>query len=101
MLLPHHSSPERVCLVSILLQALHEAEMRQEQIEGDVRSRQTELRRQSDQERRLKDDMQTLRRSQGQTCLSAALCPWRLSPAKATSDRSHNGRCCKDGGCCR
>ena len=75
--------------------------MRQEQVEGDVRSRQAELRRQSDQERRLKDEMQTLRRSQGQAGLSAALCPCFSNSALATPDRSANGRCCKGGGCCR
>ena len=72
--------------------------MRQQQVEADVRHRQTELRRQSDQEKRLKDNMQTLRRSQGQTRLSAALCPYRPSPAQATSDVSDNGKCCKGGG---
>ena len=75
--------------------------MRQEQVEGDVRSRQAELRRQSDQERRLKDEMQTLRRSQGQTRISAAFCPCHPSPAQATSYVSSKGRYCKGGGCCR
>ena len=79
--LPQQSSTERTAQLTFRLQALHEAEMRQEQVEGDVRSRQAELRRQSDQEKRLKDDMQTLRRSQGWTRLSAALCPCRPSQA--------------------